>query len=76
MIFNAVNHYRMLQEKLEQPVSAPPSPRDINKGDTAANLTLHVQHLRNEVAKLKMQLLNAQQERKSFFPLFKLFNVG
>lgn len=54
---------RMLQEKLEQPVSAPPSPRDINKGDTAANLTLHVQHLRNEVAKLKMQLLNAQQER-------------
>ncbi|GIY52318.1 coiled-coil domain-containing protein 6 [Caerostris darwini] len=53
---------RMLQEKLEQPVSAPPSPRDINKGDTAANLTLHLQHLRNEVAKLKMQLLNAQQE--------------
>ncbi|GIY21881.1 coiled-coil domain-containing protein 6 [Caerostris extrusa] len=53
---------RMLQEKLEQPVSAPPSPRDINKGDTAANLTLHLQHLRNEVAKLKTQLLNAQQE--------------
>lgn len=55
----------MLQEKLDQPVSAPPSPRDINNGDTAANLTLHVQHLRNEVAKLKMQLLNAQQERKA-----------
>ncbi|KAG8185714.1 hypothetical protein JTE90_000703 [Oedothorax gibbosus] len=53
---------RLLQEKLEQPVSAPASPRDINKGDTAANLTLHVQHLRSEVAKLKMQLLNAQQE--------------
>ncbi|XP_013782493.1 coiled-coil domain-containing protein 6-like [Limulus polyphemus] len=53
---------RMLQEKLDQPVSAPASPRDINNGDTAANLTLYVQHLRNEVAKLKMQLLNAQQE--------------
>lgn len=53
---------RMLQEKLDQPVSAPPSPRDMNNGDTAANLTLHVQHLRNEVSKLKMQLLNAQQE--------------
>ncbi|XP_054721659.1 coiled-coil domain-containing protein 6-like [Uloborus diversus] len=61
---------RMLQEKLEQPVSAPPSPRDINKGDTAANLTLHVQHLRSEVAKLKMQLLNAQQEHSEKMALF------
>lgn len=63
---------RMLQEKLEQPVSAPPSPRDINKGDTAANLTLHVQHLRNEVAKLKMQLLNAQQEHSEKMAQFAL----
>ncbi|KAG1679925.1 Coiled-coil domain-containing protein 6 [Nymphon striatum] len=53
---------RMLQGKLDQPVSAPTSPRDINNGDTASNLTLHIQHLRNEVSKLKTQLLNAQQE--------------
>lgn len=63
---------RMLQEKLDQPVSAPPSPRDINNGDTAANLTLHVQHLRNEVAKLKMQLLNAQQEHSEKMAQFAL----
>ncbi|GFT22838.1 coiled-coil domain-containing protein 6 [Nephila pilipes] len=63
---------RMLQEKLEQPVSSPPSPRDINKGDTAANLTLHVQHLRNEVAKLKMQLLNAQQEHSEKMAQFAM----
>ncbi|CAL1291895.1 unnamed protein product [Larinioides sclopetarius] len=63
---------RLLQEKLEQPVSAPPSPRDINKGDTAANLTLHVQHLRNEVAKLKMQLLNAQQEHSEKMAQFAM----
>lgn len=55
---------RMLQEKLDQPVSAPPSPRDISDGpgDTAGNLTVHIQHLRNEVAKLKTQLHVAQQE--------------
>lgn len=53
---------RTLQEKLDQPVSAPPSPRDINEGDTAGNLTVHIQHLRNEVSKLKTQLHLAQQE--------------
>uniref|UniRef100_T1JIZ6 Coiled-coil domain-containing protein 6 n=1 Tax=Strigamia maritima TaxID=126957 RepID=T1JIZ6_STRMM len=53
---------RNLQEKLDQPVSAPPSPRDISDGDTAGNLTLHIQHLRNEVSKLKTQLHAAQQE--------------
>lgn len=63
---------RMLQEKLEQPVSSPSSPRDIKKGDTAANLTLHVQHLRNEVAKLKTQLFNAQQEHTEKMAQFAL----
>lgn len=63
---------RMLQEKLDQPVSAPPSPRDISNGDTAANLTLHVQHLRNEVAKLKTQLLNVQQEHSEKMAQFAL----
>ncbi|KAG8192179.1 hypothetical protein JTE90_027817 [Oedothorax gibbosus] len=63
---------RMLQEKLDQPVSAPPSPRDINNGDLAANLTMHVQHLRNEVTKLKTQLLNAQQEHSEKMAQFAM----
>ena len=59
---------RLLQEKLDQPVSAPPSPRDINNGDTARNLVQHIENLRGEVACLKSQLRAAQIERewKSF----------
>nr|CAD7195321.1 unnamed protein product [Timema douglasi]CAD7410436.1 unnamed protein product [Timema poppensis] len=52
----------MLQIKLDQPVSDPASPRDIRNGDTAANLTSHIQSLRNSVAKLRQQLALAQQE--------------
>lgn len=55
---------RMLQEKLEQPVTGPPSPRDIHNGDTAQNLTTHIDNLRGEVTKLKRQLYSAQVERK------------
>lgn len=54
---------RLLQEKLDQPVSAPPSPREINNGDTASNLVQHIDSLRSEVARLKDQLRNAQIER-------------
>lgn len=54
----------MLQIKLDQPVSDPASPRDINNGDTASNLSTHIQHLRGEVSRLRNQLANAQQERK------------
>lgn len=54
---------RMLRAKLDQPISSSPCPREINdSGETAANLTLHIQRLRTEVERLKMQLLNAQQE--------------
>ncbi|KAH9487930.1 Coiled-coil domain-containing protein 6 [Bulinus truncatus] len=53
---------RLLQEKLDQPVSAPPSPREINNGDTASNLVQHIDSLRSEVARLKDQLRNAQIE--------------
>ena len=55
---------RLLQEKLDQPVSAPPSPRDINNGDTARNLVQHIENLRGEVACLKSQLRAAQIERE------------
>lgn len=63
---------RMLQIKLDQPVSDPTSPREINNGiggDTATNLSTHIQTLRSEVARLKHNLLSSQQERE-----FSLFN--
>ena len=58
--------YRLLQEKLEQPVTEPPSPRDINNGDTAENLSNHIEGLRGEVTRLRRQLRSAQIERKTF----------
>ena len=62
--------FRNLQIKLDQPVSAPASPRDLNNGDstpahsTPEQLTTHIQWLRNEVARLKHQLTMSLQERK------------
>ncbi|XP_071557719.1 coiled-coil domain-containing protein 6 isoform X1 [Temnothorax nylanderi] len=53
---------RILQIKLDQPVSDPTSPREINNGDTATNLSTHIQTLRSEVARLKHTLLISQQE--------------
>ena len=55
--------YRLLQEKLDQPVTGPPSPRDINNGDTAQNITDHIAKLRKEVVSLKSNLRAAQIER-------------
>ncbi|KAI4483208.1 PREDICTED: coiled-coil domain-containing protein 6-like isoform X1 [Polistes canadensis] len=53
---------RMLQIKLDQPVSDPTSPREMNNGDTATNLSTHIQTLRSEVARLRHTLLISQQE--------------
>lgn len=55
--------HRMLQGKLEQPISNPPSPADFNQGDRANNLSSHIQHLRNEVTRFREQLTSAQEER-------------
>nr|SVE76519.1 EOG090X09V8 [Daphnia longispina] len=61
---------RNLQIKLDQPVSAPASPRDANNGDSAPTnstpeqLTSHIQWLRNEVARLKHQLTLSLQEQE------------
>uniref|UniRef100_A0A023GKH1 Putative coiled-coil domain-containing protein 6 n=1 Tax=Amblyomma triste TaxID=251400 RepID=A0A023GKH1_AMBTT len=52
---------RMLQERLEQPPSAPPSPRDPGR-DTPAALGAHVARLRGELARLRAQLHDTQQE--------------
>ncbi|XP_056632140.1 coiled-coil domain-containing protein 6 [Diorhabda carinulata] len=53
---------RMLQIKLDQPVSDPASPREINNGDTATNLSSHIQTLRSEVTRLRSTLAMSQQE--------------
>lgn len=53
---------RMLQIKLDQPVSDPASPREISNGDTASNLSSHIQTLRSEVARLRSNLAISQQE--------------
>ncbi|XP_069123105.1 coiled-coil domain-containing protein 6-like isoform X2 [Argopecten irradians] len=55
---------RMLQEKLDQPVTGPPSPREMNNGDTAKNLSQHIENLRGEVNKLKDMLRAGQQEHE------------
>ncbi|EEC04777.1 conserved hypothetical protein [Ixodes scapularis] len=52
---------RLLQERLEQPPSAPPSPRDPSR-DTPAALGAHVARLRGELARLRAQLHDTQQE--------------
>ena len=60
--------YRLLQEKLEQPISEPPSPRDLDReGDMAGNLTENIQSLKAEVSKLKNQLMTVERESATQF---------
>jgi hypothetical protein len=54
----------MLQIKLDQPVSDPASPREISNGDTATNISTHIQTLRSEVTRLRNQLAISEQESK------------
>jgi len=57
---------RLLQEKLNQPISAPPSPRQsISLDANHDNLTAHVRYLKNEVEWLRRQLKSVQNERDS-----------
>ena len=67
---------RLLQEKLDQPISNPPSPRDVvMDGDMAGNLSRHIQFLRSEVTKLRNQLTSSQADRKltNFFVTFQQY---
>uniref|UniRef100_A0A671SB47 Coiled-coil domain-containing protein 6 n=1 Tax=Sinocyclocheilus anshuiensis TaxID=1608454 RepID=A0A671SB47_9TELE len=51
---------RILQEKLDQPVSAPPSPRDISMEiDSPENMMRHIRFLKSEVERLKKNLRTA-----------------
>lgn len=54
----------MLQEKLDQPVSEPASPRKENNDVNVDDLSSNVSALRNEVKNLRNQLAQAQAERK------------
>lgn len=55
---------RLLQLKLDQPISDPTTPLDINyaNGDTASNISSHIQTLRSEVLRLRANLAAAEQE--------------
>ncbi|XP_013178062.1 PREDICTED: coiled-coil domain-containing protein 6 isoform X2 [Papilio xuthus] len=60
---------RSLHIRLDQPVSDPASP---SNGDTASNLSNHIQTLRSEVVKLRNQLAVSQNENKEKMHRFAL----
>jgi len=66
----------MLQIKLDQPVSDPASPREISNGDTATNISTHIQTLRSEVARLRNQLAISEQESKYNLESFLLWDLS
>lgn len=60
---------RSLQIKLDQPVSDPTSPKEINHriengNDTASQLTAHIQNLRSEVDQLRGNLAAARRKAR------------
>ena len=58
----------MLQGKLDQPLSEPASPRKRDVQDVNVdNLSVNVNVLRDEVVRLRKQLITTQQERKFMF---------
>ena len=58
----------MLQGKLDQPLSEPASPRKRDVQDVNVdNLSVNVNVLRDEVVRLRKQLITTQQERKLMF---------
>ena len=69
--------FRLLQEKLDQPVSEPASPRKENNDVNVDDLSSNVSALRNEVKNLRNQLAQAQAERKfrSVIAFLKSFDL-
>ncbi|KAL9961507.1 hypothetical protein ACROYT_G030461 [Oculina patagonica] len=54
---------RMLQEKLEEPISEPPSPRQFTDGeDAVGDLASHITSLREEIRRLKQQLAKSEAD--------------
>lgn len=57
---------RILQEKLDQPVSAPPSPREVSMEiDSPENMMRHICFLKSEVERLKRSLRTTELQRES-----------
>lgn len=57
---------RILQEKLDQPVSAPPSPREVSMEiDSPENMVRHIRFLKSEVERLKRSLRTTELHRES-----------
>lgn len=57
---------RILQEKLDQPVSAPPSPREVSMEiDSPENMMRHIRFLKSEVERLKRSLRTTELQRES-----------
>lgn len=55
----------MLQEKLEEPISEPPSPRQFADGeDAVGDLASHITSLREEIRRLKQQLAKSEADCK------------
>ena len=55
----------MLQEKLEEPISEPPSPRQFHDGeDAVGDLASHITSLREEIRKLRQQLAKSEADCK------------
>jgi len=53
----------MLQEKLEEPISEPPSPRQFQDGeDAVGDLASHITSLREEIRKLRQQLAKSEAD--------------
>ena len=66
-------HPRILQEKLDQPVSAPPSPRDVSMEiDSPENMMQHIRFLKNEVERLKKNLRTNEMQREYHRLTFEL----
>ncbi|XP_020901631.1 coiled-coil domain-containing protein 6 [Exaiptasia diaphana] len=54
---------RMLQEKLEEPISEPPSPRQFTEAeDTAGGIATHITSLREEIRRLRLQLAKSEAD--------------
>jgi len=55
----------MLQEKLEEPISEPPSPRQFADGeDAVGDLASHITSLREEIRRLKQELAKSEADCK------------
>ena len=62
-IIHSLSPYRMLQEKLEEPMSEPPSPRQFRDGeDVVGDLASHITSLREEIRRLRQQLAQSEAD--------------